>query len=167
MEQWERKCFECFTAHHLPTDHSLASEWSAASDRLLEMSLNGLEHQIDVVRHTAKEAFHLNLKINILLQSKSHLLKLQSSSHHKKLVFKMMLAVLFKPYWKCNGSKSQNTWLLPALLKRNLFLFYCVQSTAWLKSFSMLPKMSTFPVRYFTRKKIYQYPNSIHIQQIL
>lgn len=83
MEHWQRKCFECFTAHHLPIDHSLAGEWRAASDRLLEMSLNGLEHQIDVVRHTAKEAFLLNLKINILLQGKSKCLASPNSNQDK------------------------------------------------------------------------------------
>lgn len=72
LEQWQRKCFECFTSSNLKTSQ-LTTEWSAASDQLLEMSLNGLEHQIDVVRHTAKDAFLMSLKILILLKSTSSL----------------------------------------------------------------------------------------------
>ncbi|XP_057370348.1 thyroid adenoma-associated protein homolog isoform X2 [Daphnia carinata] len=65
MEQWQRKCYECFTAHQATL---LQIEWNRARDRLLELILNGLEHQVDVVRHTSKEAFHYNVKIYILLQ---------------------------------------------------------------------------------------------------
>ncbi|KAI9564730.1 hypothetical protein GHT06_008471 [Daphnia sinensis] len=65
MEQWQRKCYECFASHQAT---SLQVEWNRARDRLLELILNGLEHQVDVVRHTSKEAFHYNVKIYILLQ---------------------------------------------------------------------------------------------------
>jgi len=68
VEQWQRKCYECFVAHHSPF---LAEEWNAASDQLLEIMLNGLEHQKDVVRHTSKEAFLYNLKTHVLLKSMS------------------------------------------------------------------------------------------------
>lgn len=68
VEQWQRKCFECFKSW-LPISQLLLTEWHASRDRLLEITLNGLEHQIDVVRHTSKEAFLLNLKIHVLLKS--------------------------------------------------------------------------------------------------
>ena len=68
VEQWQRKCFECFTSLQLPSNQSLLIEWRASTDRFLEIILNGLEHQIDVVRHTAKEAFFFNMKTHILLK---------------------------------------------------------------------------------------------------
>lgn len=70
MEQWQRKCYECLATHQAT---SLQVEWNRARDRLLELILNGLEHQVDVVRHTSKEAFHYNVKIYLLLQSMAEL----------------------------------------------------------------------------------------------
>lgn len=71
LEQWHRKCLDCFKAHQSgPVIRSaLETDWREASDRLLDVAFSGLEHQIDVVRHTAKEALLLNMKINILLHS--------------------------------------------------------------------------------------------------
>lgn len=64
LDQWLAKCLDCVGVNHA-ANQDLLQEWNAAKGKLLEVSLNGMEHQIDSVRHTAKGAFLLYLKIQL------------------------------------------------------------------------------------------------------
>lgn len=122
VEQWQRKCYECFVAHHSPF---LAGEWNAASDRLLEIMLNGLEHQIDVVRHTSKEAFLYNLKTYVLLKSMSNLSRHFFNCNHFYLLIgdvdRIVKTILDMPRFKKSKYMAlaclAKTELVPVLLR--------------------------------------------------
>ena len=72
LEQWLTKCLE--SLHLLATNDQplddgllLVREWRAASDQLLELTLDGMEHHVDCIRHTAKKSFNTVLNIHMLL----------------------------------------------------------------------------------------------------
>lgn len=68
LEQWMVKCLDCFK-HECSTDRFL-NEWNGAWRQLLEIILNQLEHQIDTVRYSAKNAFQFYLQIHLFLRGK-------------------------------------------------------------------------------------------------
>lgn len=70
VEQWQRKYFDYLSSPELVIEPSVVEEWKAVGKELMDIILDRLEHQIDVVRHSAKEAFYWYIRSRILLKGK-------------------------------------------------------------------------------------------------